>query len=54
MSSAEVSGFCDMLWAILRRRSADLFKREERFTVLPNDPGTIEAAVRSLVARNTG
>jgi threonine synthase len=32
---------------------ADLFEREERFTVLPNDLATVEAAVRGLVGRNT-
>ena len=35
-------------------RMADLFQREERFTVLPNDLGAVEAAVRALVGRNTG
>jgi threonine synthase len=35
-------------------RMANLFEREERFTILPNDLGTIEAAVRALVGRNTG
>ena len=35
-------------------RMADLFEREERFTVLPNDLGTVEAAVRALVGRNAG
>jgi threonine synthase len=35
-------------------RMADLFEREERFAVLPNDLGAIEAAVRGLVGRNTG
>jgi threonine synthase len=34
-------------------RMADLFDRAERFTVLPNDLGMIEAAVRGLVGRNT-
>jgi threonine synthase len=34
-------------------RMADLFEREERFTVLPNDLATVEAAVRGLVGRNT-
>jgi threonine synthase len=34
-------------------RMADLFERAERFTILPNDLGTIEAAVRALVGRNT-
>jgi len=33
-------------------RMADLFTREERFTVLPNDLGAVEAAVRALVGRN--
>ena len=33
-------------------RMADLFDREERFTVLPNDLGAVEAAVRGLVGRN--
>jgi threonine synthase len=31
---------------------ADLFEREERFTVLPNDLGAVEAAVRALIGRN--
>jgi threonine synthase len=35
-------------------RMADLFEREERFTVLPNDIGAVEAAVRALVGRNAG
>ncbi|MEA2776818.1 MAG: threonine synthase, partial [Acetobacteraceae bacterium] len=30
-------------------RMADLFEREERFTVLPNDLAVVEAAVRALV-----
>jgi hypothetical protein len=30
----------------------DLFERPERFTVMPNDLGAIEAAVRALVGRN--
>jgi threonine synthase len=34
-------------------RMADLFEREERFTVLPNDLAAVEAAVRALVGRNT-
>jgi threonine synthase len=34
-------------------RMADLFEREERFAILPNDPATVEAAVRTLVGRNT-
>jgi threonine synthase len=35
-------------------RMADLFDREEQFTVLPNDLASVEAAVRALVGRNTG
>jgi threonine synthase len=35
-------------------RMADLFERQERFTVLPNDLATVETAVRALVGRNTG
>jgi len=35
-------------------RLADLFAREERFTVLPNDLAAVEAAVRALVGRNSG
>jgi threonine synthase len=33
-------------------RMADLFARAERFSVLPNDLGAVEAAVRALVGRN--
>ena len=33
-------------------RMADLFEREERFRVMPNDLGAIEGAVRALVGRN--
>jgi threonine synthase len=33
-------------------RMQDLFERPERFTVMPNDLGAIEAAVRALVGRN--
>ena len=33
-------------------RMADLFEREERFTLLPNDLGAVEAATRALVGRN--
>ncbi len=35
-------------------RMADLFERKERFTVLPNDLDSVEAAVRALVGRNIG
>jgi threonine synthase len=34
-------------------RMADLFGREERYSVLPNDLGAVEAAVRGLVGRNS-
>ncbi len=33
-------------------RMADLFERPERFTVVPNDLGQVESAVRALVGRN--
>jgi len=33
-------------------RLADLFERPERFTVMPNDVGAIETAVRALAGRN--
>jgi threonine synthase len=33
-------------------RMADLFEREERFVVLPNDLSVVQAAVRTLVGRN--
>jgi threonine synthase len=35
-------------------RLADLFEREEHFTVLPNDLAAVEARVRALAARNSG
>jgi len=35
-------------------RLADLWDREERFTVLPNDLAAVEENVRQLVGRNTG
>jgi threonine synthase len=34
-------------------RMADLFERDEKFTVLPNDLAAVEAAVRALAGRNT-
>jgi threonine synthase len=34
-------------------RMADLLDNEERFVVLPNELGAVEAAVRTLVGRNT-
>jgi threonine synthase len=36
----------------LPARMADLFEREERFTVMPNDLHAVEAKVRALVWRN--
>ncbi len=33
-------------------RLADLFERQERFTVLPNDLAAVEAQVRALARRN--
>ncbi len=33
-------------------RMADLFEREERFAVLPNDLAAVEAQVRALARRN--
>jgi threonine synthase len=33
-------------------RLADLFEREEHFTVLPNDVSVVETAVRALAGRN--
>jgi threonine synthase len=33
-------------------RMADLFDREERFTVMPNDLAAVQAQVRALVGRN--
>jgi threonine synthase len=38
----------------LPARLADLFDREERYTVLPNDLADVQGAVRALVGRNTG
>jgi threonine synthase len=31
---------------------ADLFAREERFTILPNDLAAVQSAVRALAGRN--
>jgi threonine synthase len=38
----------------LPSRLADLFEREERFVVLPNDIAAVQANVRALVGRNAG
>ncbi len=35
-------------------RMADLFEREERFVVLPNDIAAVQANVRALIGRNGG
>ena len=35
-------------------RMADLFEREERFDVMPNDLAAVQAKVRALVGRNRG
>jgi threonine synthase len=35
-------------------RMADLFDREERFSILPNDLPAVQAAVRALAGRNAG
>ena len=36
----------------LPKRMADLFEREERFELLPNDLAAVQARVRALVGRN--
>lgn len=38
----------------LPARMADLYEREERFTILPNDLAAVQAQVRALVSRNAG
>jgi threonine synthase len=35
-------------------RMADLFEREERFDIMPNDLAAVQAKVRALVGRNAG
>lgn len=58
MSTAHPAKFPDAMESAtghrpgLPPRMADLFEREERFSVMPNDLGTVEAAVRALVGRN--
>jgi threonine synthase len=60
MATAHPAKFPDAMERATRQRPAlppglaDLFEREERFTVLPNDLAAVEAAVRRLAARNTG
>jgi threonine synthase len=59
MATAHPAKFPDVMERAIGRRPmlppsmADLSKREERFTVLPNDLSRVEAAVRALVGRNT-
>jgi threonine synthase len=59
MATAHPAKFPDVIERAIGRRPmlpssmADLFEREERFTVLPNDLSRVEAAVRGLVGRNT-
>jgi threonine synthase len=58
MATAHPAKFPDAMEQATGRRPAlpphlaDLFEREERYSVLPNDLGQIEAAVRGLVGRN--
>jgi threonine synthase len=59
MATAHPAKFPDVMEQAVGRRPTlppsmtDLFKREERFTVLPNELSGVEAAVRALVGRNT-
>jgi threonine synthase len=59
MATAHPAKFPDVMERAIGRRPmlppsmADLFKREERFAVLPNELSRVEAAVRALVGRNT-
>ncbi len=58
MATAHPAKFPDAMEAAtgirpaLPPRMADLFEREERFTILPNDIATVQANVRALVGRN--
>ena len=58
MATAHPAKFPDAMEAAtgirpaLPARMADLFEREERFTILPNDIATVQANVRALVGRN--
>ena len=60
MATAHPAKFPDAIEAAigvrpgLPPRMADLFEREERFTVLPNDKAAVESSVRALVGRNAG
>ncbi len=59
MATAHPAKFPDVMEQAIGRRPmlppsmTDLFRREERFTVLPNELSGVEAAVRALVGRNT-
>jgi threonine synthase len=59
MATAHPAKFPDVMEQAVGRRPTlppsmtDLFNREERFTVLPNELSGVEAAVRALVGRNT-
>jgi threonine synthase len=58
MATAHPAKFPDAMEAAtglrpaLPARLADLFAREERFTILPNDLAAVQANVRALVGRN--
>ena len=58
MATAHPAKFPDAIEAAIGQRPAlpprlaDLFEREERFTVLPNDVAAVRANVRALVRRN--
>lgn len=58
MATAHPAKFPDAMEAAtglrpaLPARMADLFDREERFTILPNDLAAVQAQVRALVGRN--
>jgi len=58
MATAHPAKFPDAMeratghWPALPPRMADLFAREERFSVIANDLSSVEAAVRALVGRN--
>jgi threonine synthase len=60
MATAHPAKFPDAMERATGRRPAlpphmaDLFEREERFTVLPNDLASVQAAVRALAGRNAG
>ncbi len=59
MATAHPAKFPDVMERAIGRRPMlppsmdNLFEREERFTVLPNELFRVEAAVRALVGRNT-